>query len=1047
MKRLIEYFFTRRMVTNWLLLIVMAAGVFGFTQLRRRVWPQMDYDYITLDVSWPGAAALEVEEGLTIPIEERLRGLEGVERTVSTTGDGYVNVWIEADPRIPIDKTVDRIRTAVKSVPSYPQDADAPLVSQLDSWNRVMLLFIYGPEDKNVLEQVADEFRDQLLASGEVTQIDTWGMPRREIRLDVNPDILREYGLTADDISSAVQASDLNIAAGSIHTGRENLEIRSYGRRTSVEAIEQIPLNAGGEILSLGTVCSVSEEWPEETVYTRANGKPAVGFDIMYSNSEDVIAISKTVDGIIEKSEKKYGGLVHYKPFIRDSDQIEERLGTLSTSGLLGLLLVIIILGTFLNLRLSLWVAFGIPFSFLGLFFIEWILDITINEMSLFGMIMVLGILVDDGIVIGENIFSHWKEEGKDPLRAAVEGTREVLAPVAVSIVTTMIAFTPYFFLYGEMGQYTSQIGLVIILCLGFSLLEASIILPVHLAHSRALTVSGKEVSRPRRVLDRFQERLIHRMYAPLLRAALRHRGLALALMAAFLMILIGALAGNHIKSMFFPEVEMPYSYAEISFPAGTSAAVVNRVRDYVSDKARELGSEPEWNLPGKGYPNGVVDLLSWGGGQSVYVYFIMIPNEVRPYRVSRFSAALNERLGTIVEAESVKIGEESAFGGYPVSIRFTGNDAEALSEAADRLKEELRHIKGIKDIGDDQPLGSKELIFEVNRRGRALGLTPAYVASQIRDGWYGKEVTHLTDGTRQIPVVLRMSGEDRRSLNQLDRFPVRTPSGAWVMAGDVMDYTVERGLAWIKRENGYRAVRVNAGFDSSENDLNVVLSRINSEIVPAILADIPGVTLSAGGQAEEVQRMMNSMIFTMVGAMIVMFTILMIATGSVGQALVIMSLIPLGLVGAIYGHMIMGEPLSFISFLGVLALGGIIVNDSVVLIDAYNTMVRHKGIDPLKAAYTAGVKRFRPILMTTLTTSIGLAPLIFQKSMGGQFLIPIAISVAFGLLFGTFLTLILLPCVLSLMDQGKTRWKERQRRTVPEGEESQGKPALVSNE
>ncbi|MBN2627103.1 MAG: efflux RND transporter permease subunit [Spirochaetales bacterium] len=1028
MKRIIEYFYDRRMVTNWILLIVMAAGVFGFTQLRRRVWPQMDYDYITLDVTWAGASALEVEEGLTIPMEESLKGLEGVTRTISTTGDGYLNFWIEADPKIPIDKTVDRVRTAVKSIPSYPADAEAPLVRQLDSWNRVMLLFIYGPEDPDTLQRVADEFRNDLLASGEVTQIENWGMPQKEIRIGVNPDLLREYGLTVDDIAAAVNSSDLNIAAGSVRTGSENLLIRSYGRKTTVQELQSIPLKAGREILSLGQVCSVSEEWPSEVVYTRANGKPAVGFDIMYSNSEDVILISKVVDDLIAESTKKYDGLVTYKPFIRDSDQIEQRLGTLSISGLFGLLLVILILGFFLNLRLSLWVAFGIPFSFLGLFFIEKLMGITINEMSLFGMIMVLGILVDDGIVIGENIFSHWKEQGKDPLKAAVEGTKEVLAPVAVSIVTTMIAFTPYFFIYGEMGQYTSQIGLVIILCLGFSLVEAAVILPVHLAHSRALTSSDGEEAPFRRALDRFQEGLIRDYYAPLLKAALNHRGVSLALTAAFLMVLAGAIMGNHIKAMFFPEVEMPYSYAELSFPTGTSASVINDVRDYVTRTARELGAEEEWNLPNEGYDNGVVDLLSWGGGQSVYVYFIMIPNEERPYPMSEFTSALAERLGTIPQAESVKIGEESAFGGYPISIRFMGEDQEALRRAADRLKEELGAIQGVKDIGDDTPFGARELVFDVNRRGRALGLTPALAAAQIRSGWYGREVARITDGPRQIPVVIRMADGERRSLNQLDRYPLQTPSGEWVLTGDVVDYSVERGLSRIKRENGYRAIRVNAGFDDSKNDLNVVLSEVNKTIVPAILEDIPGVSLSAGGQAEEVQRMMNSMIFAMVAAMVVMFTILMIATGSVGQAGLIMTLIPLGLVGALFGHMIMGLPLSFISFLGVLALGGIIVNDSVVFISTYNHLVRTEGVPPREAALNAGLRRFRAIVMTTLTTSIGLAPLIFQKSVGGQFLVPIAVSVAFGLLFGTFLTLILLPCVLSLMDERRSRNRSENR-------------------
>ena len=1041
MKKLIGYFTSNGMITNWLILLIMLAGIFGFTQLRRRVWPQLDLDYVNLEVSWPGASAREIEDGLTIPLEEKLKGLEGVDRMVSTTGDGYLHIWMETSPGIPIEKTINRIRSAVGSVPDYPEEADLPIVAQEPSWNRVMLLFIYGPENLDVLQDASDDFRTRLLATGEVSRIDSWGMPEKEIRVNVSPALLREHGLSTDDIASAILSSNLNISAGSVNTGTENLAIRSYGRQSTARAIGEIPVPVGNEQIPLSRLCTVSAEWPEEAVYTRANGLPAVGFDIMYTNDEDVLTISETVDALIDEAGAEYGELISFKPFIRDSDQIEQRLGTLSLSGLFGLLLVVVILGIFLNLRLSLWVAFGIPFSFLGLFFIEWMLDITINEMSLFGMIMVLGILVDDGIVIGENIWTHWKEQGKSPLQAAMDGTLEVLAPVTVSIVTTMVAFTPYFFIFGEMGQYTSQIGLVIILCLAFSLTEAAIILPVHLAHSRALSSRGKDTGKWRRGLDRFQEGLINKAYAPLLRAALAHRALSMAVMASALLILVGAMAGNHVKAMFFPEVEMPYSYVEIAFPAGTSAAVVDKVRSEITEAAIELGTEEKWTVPDEGYANGVQDVLSWGDGRRVWVYLIMIPNEARPYAVSRFSSALNERVGHIPEAESLIIGEESAFGGYPVSVRFVGEDPAALTKAADMLKSELGLIRGVKDISDDTPPGAKELVFEVNDRGRALGLSPTFLASRIRDLWYGREVTRLTDGPRQVPVVIRMDGEDRRSLNQLDRFPVLTPSGNWVLTGDVVDYRLERGSAGIKRENGFRAIRVNAGFDDSENDLNVVLAEINDEIVPHILEAVPGVSLSAGGQAEEVNRMMKSMLYAMLGALVVMFTILMAATGSAGQAFLIMSLIPLGFVGAIIGHIIMGLPVSFISFLGVLALAGIIVNDSVVLISTYNRMVRRDGIPWNEAVYKAGLKRFRPILMTTLTTSIGLAPLIFSRSVGGQFLVPIAVSISFGLLFGTFLTLILLPCVLSLMAESHER--RIRRRDERRGKRREG--ALVS--
>jgi multidrug efflux pump subunit AcrB len=591
-----------------------------------------------------------------------------------------------------------------------------------------------------------------------------------------------------------------------------------------------------------------------------------------------------------------------------------------------------------------------------------------------------------------------------------------------------MVAFAPYFFIYGEMGQYTSQIGLVIILSLAFSLIEAAIILPVHLAHSRALKRKdgAPEPGKWRGGLDRFQEGLIHNVYAPVLKFALSHRGLSLAIMAAALLILTGAMMGNHVKTMFFPEVEMPYSYAEIAFPSGTSSAVVDEIRNDITETALAMGSEEPWALPEEGYENALLDVLSWGDSRRVWVYFIMIPNEDRRYSISDFSSALNERIGKISEAESFKLGEESAFGGYPVSIRFVGEDRAALETAAGMLKRELALIDGVKDIADDTPLGARELVFSLNNQGKALGLSTGSLASQISDGWYGKEVTRINDGPRQIPVVMRMDADERRSLNQLDRFPVRTPAGDWVLTGDVMDYGIRRGLHQIKRENGFRAVRVNAGFDDTKNDLNVVLSEINDEIVPRIMNEVPGVSLSSGGQAEEVDRMMKSMLYAMIGALVVMFTILMTATGSVGQGFIIMALIPLGFVGAIFGHMIMGLPVSFISFLGVLALAGIIVNDSVVLISTYNRFVRIEGIPPGQAVFKAGIRRFRPIMMTTLTTSIGLAPLIFQKSVGGQFLVPIAVSIAFGLLFGTFLTLILLPCVLSLMADFGIWWKSR---------------------
>ena len=566
MERVITYFASHGMITNWIILLVMAAGAFGLTQLRRRVWPEIEYNWITVSASWPNASALEVEESLTKPIEAQLNGLEGVSRLESTTFDGGLSIFIEANPAIPVKGTIDRIRTTLRSISGLPKEASAPTVERERSWNRVMLLAIYGTEDMDRLQTIAADFRRDLLRTGKVSRITGGGLLTKEIVLDLSPAMLQARNIAVADIAAAVRAAGVNTAAGSVKTGTEMLAIRSYAPRQTVEAVARIPIRVGNDTLLLGEICAVREQWPEDAFYARVNGKPAVSLNIMYTNSEDVLEISEAVDALITEASARYGDDITIEALIRESDQIKERLGTLRNSGLMGLLLVVLVLGVFLNLRLSIWVAFGIPFSFLGLFFIEWLLGITINEMSLFGMIMVLGILVDDGIVIGENIWSHWKMGGKDPLRAAIDGTREVIVPVIVSIVTTMVAFTPYFFLYADLGQYTEQIALVVILCLAFSLIEAAVILPVHLAHSKAFSNRpGKPESRLRSGLDRFQAGLINRIYAPVLKAALMHRGFALALMAAALLVMIGALAGGHVTTVFFPDVEIPYTFAEVT--------------------------------------------------------------------------------------------------------------------------------------------------------------------------------------------------------------------------------------------------------------------------------------------------------------------------------------------------------------------------------------------------------------------------------------------------------------------------------------------------
>ncbi len=1015
------------------MLLIFVAGTFGLMNIKKRIWPAIEFDWISVSVAWPGSSAREVEDGLVVKVEDRLATLEGVVSVMAIAYDGSAYFGLETTSTADKRDLVDEIERIFDDIEDYPEDARPPRVQRETQWSRVMLLFIYGESDESpsILEDVAEEFRQDLLKSGQVSEIRVWGFPREEIVIELNPAAQQRLGITFDHVADVVRASNVDTSAGSVLTDRERIQIRNYDKELDPDRIAAIPLRttATGRIVRVGDIATVTRTRAENALYTRVNGRNAIGLQIMYNESEDVIALGRLADAKVDEYNARYKGLIKFQPGIRDVDELDDRLGTLSASGAMGLALVLLILGLLLNLRLSFWVAMGIPISFFGLLFLEWILGITINEMTLFGMIIVIGILVDDGIVIGENIYRHWKELGKKRIDAAIDGTMEVLTPVCVSIATTIIAFAPYFFIHGDMGKYTSQIGTVVIISLAFSLVEALILLPAHLAHSRALSDRRGDEHPLRRRIERAQERIIQGWYRPFLTRSLENRGIVIAVLVATILVIAGAFAGNHIRAEFFPETETQYVYVEAEFPSGTPAGEMELVRHRLEEQTRTFGER--YARPELGYDNGIVNYLSWQNGDNLIVYLLLIPNEERDFSVKDFGRELNRSIAGFPELESLVIGEDGAFGGDPIAVRFLGKDADQLRLAADLLKERLGEIAGVKDIRDDLPLGAREYVFSVTDRGRALGLTEWDLSRQVSNAFSGLEIMKLQDGPRSIPLMVRYPRGDRDSLKRLEETPIMTPAGSFVPLGSVADFSLQRSLKRIRRQDGVRSILVHAGLDTTQNDLNVVNRQINEEILPGILAQVDGVTLSEGGQAQEVDRMVRSMIFSLVTALLFMFTILVFQMKSYGQALSVLGLIPLGAVGATIGHAIVGIPTSFVSFLGCIALAGIIINDSVVLIDAYNRNLRAMPDRPRRAVIDAAVQRFRAIIMTTITTAGGMAPLILQKGEGGQFLVPIAVSIAFGLLFGTFLTLVVLPTILSIMTEVRNwaaaRWGHRE--------------------
>lgn len=1012
MKNFVNYFIKHSVVTNWLMIVICLAGVFGLFNLQKRINPKMETNEIETDIPFPGASPLEVEEGIVIKVEEALRGIEGIEEIRSYANEGWAHINADINEDYPLDKAMEKIKNAVNAISSFPTDAEKPTVTHELMWSRAIMFTIYGEQDLLTTKQIVYEFRDALLETGKMSRTFMWGMPSREISIEVSPENLIRYKLTIDDISQAVRSSNINISSGSVLTEQEEILIRSYGRKYEAREFEEIEVTSSidGKKIKLRDIATIEEKWPENRFIAEYNGHQTVYLNVMYNNNEDVVEIVETCERIAAEFEQKYAGLMKFNVTEKETENLEERINLLTQNGLIGLLLVVIALGIFLNVRLAFWVALGIPISMLGLYFILWIFGITINEMSLFGMILVIGILVDDGIIIGESIYSQY-EKGKTGIDAAVAGTLDVLQPVAISIITTIVAFAPYFYFYGMLGKHVWQIGAVVIICLAFSLIEAIIILPAHIAYSKAIAKKKKaDEDREPTLREKFDARLtkfLYQDYKKFLAWILNYRWTIACSTVAMILLIVGLFQGNHIRAQFFPEIEEPYVRISIEMPSGASADFASSVRHKVIKKATDFAKlkEEETGI------NPIVSHSSWKGGTNINVSLKLIDAEKRDYSINDFSDELAEYIGEVPEAENFHVGG-TGFGGFPISVKFASQDYNQLHKAKDLMKAELRKIDGVKDIQDDTPLGSNEFIVALKPNAKALGLTLGDVTRQLKQGFYGQEIMRLQKGRDEVKVWARFNEEDRVSVAQIENLKIRTPNGDYVPFKEIATYRIERGIKRIRRVDGYRSVRVFANLDYSKNDLQIILKDLNSDIIPRVLSQVEGVTQSFGGQSEEVGKMQKSMQTSMTIALVIIFTILVFLLKSYLQAILIIGLIPLGVVGAVLGHYLLNYPVSILSFLGIVALAGIIINDSVVMVDRYNKLIR-KGEAVKDAVLEAGISRFRPIILTTVTTSIGLAPLILEQSVQGQFLVPVAVSVAFGLIFGTFITLLVLPSAL----------------------------------
>ncbi|MBI9035870.1 MAG: efflux RND transporter permease subunit [Bacteroidales bacterium] len=1018
MKKLVSYFIKYPVATYVIIIAFLIFGSLSAFNLKSSFFPIVESRIISIQLIYPGASPQEVEEGITLKIEEKLKGVQGIERITSTSSENSANIIVVALKNYKPNLVLQDVKNAVDQINSFPVGMEPPVIFKRENRSFTLSLALSGENvDLKTLKYVARQLETDFLDHEGVSLVSLSGFPDEEIEVAVRENDLRTYNLSFEQVALAVRSSNLDITGGKIKTDTEELLIRARNKYYSAEDLENLIIrsDAKGRTILLRDVANVRNRWSENPNSIKLNSNPSVEVRVENTDSEDLLATADFLREYIDAFNARNKTIK--ATIIRDgSVTLNERRDLLFNNGMLGALLVVTLLSLFLNPRLAFWVAFGIPVSFLGMFILASFYGVTINVISLFGMIVVIGILVDDGIVIAENIYHHY-ELGKTPVRAAIDGTIEVLPAVISAVLTTIIAFSAFFFIDGRMGDFFSELSFVVIATLAVSLIEALILLPSHISHSRGMQGEKKQ-NVIVRTMDKAMFWMRDKTYAPVLKFFLNHRAMALAIPVALLLITIGAFKGGIIKGTFFPFIERDNIDITLKMPAGTRSEVtdywISQIEEAAWKANQEMKSERGDSLDV--IKNIVKQLGPTTADAKISVN--LIKGEIREMPSFEIANRIRKFAPIIVDAERLAYGGNSTFG-MPVSVSFLGNNLHELELAKEDLKTELRKMSDLKDVNDNNQEGNKEIILKLNPQAHQLGLNLQLVMAQVRQGFFGFEVQRLQRGADEVRVWVRYDEENRSSLGHLEDMWIRTPSGAKVPLSEIASYEIKRSVVAINHLDAKREIKVEADIISPDISVTDIMAEVEADIVPLILAKYPSVIARFEGQNREASKTSNSATKVLPVMLFLIMAVITFTFRSIGQTIIIIMIIPFSFIGIAWGHWFHGFPVNVLSFLGIIALVGIIVNDSLVLVSKLNIFLK-SGMKFEEAIFKAGFSRFRAIFLTSLTTIAGLGPLIAERSFQAQFLIPMAISIAYGIAVATVLTLIVLPVVLSLYNDAK---------------------------
>ncbi|AIY12130.1 efflux RND transporter permease subunit [Cellulophaga baltica] len=1040
MRNIIAYFIKYHVAVTVFLIAITIFGAVGAFSLKSSYFPLTDSKNITISVVYPGASPQEVEEGIVLKIEDNLKGLEGVDRVTSTSRENSGSINVEIEKGRDVDFMLLEVKNAVDRVPSFPTGMEPLVVSKLEAVRQTISFAISGKDiPLATLKQIGRQVENDVRAIEGVSQIEMSGYPNEEIEIAVNENSLLAYNISFDDVAQAVANANILVTGGNIKTSTEEYLIRANNRSYYGDEISNLIIRAesSGQTVRLKDVAIVRDRFEESPNASYFNGNLAVNCSITSTNTEDLISSAEKVKEYIEEFNHKYNN-VQLNVVSDQSKTLVQRTELLTENAIVGMILVLVFLSLFLNTRLAFWVAFGLPISFLGMFIFAGFFDVTINVLSLFGMIIVIGILVDDGIVIAENIYQHY-EKGKTPIQAAIDGTMEVIPPIVSAIITTLLAFSIFLFLDGRIGEFFGEVSVVVILTLVVSLVEALIILPAHLAHSKALQpLDSKPKSKlaeafaKLRVInqagDRFMNWMRDKLYGPALSFALEYKILFFSFFAIALILTFGAIGGGIIRTTFFPNVASDRVSISLEMPNGTNEIITDSIISLIEDKAEIVNQEfTEKYL--KGTDKMLFDNMIrrvGPGSSSASLTLNLLPGEERPDEISSelVTNRLRELVGPVVGVESLIFGSGGNFGGSPVAVSLLGNNIEELKAAKKELKTILENNATLKDVADNDPAGIKEIKLELKENAYLLGLDLRTIMNQVRAGFFGTQAQRFQRGQDEIKVWVRYDRANRSSINDLDDMRITTPTGDKVPLKEIATYTIERGDVAINHLEGQREIQITADLkNSKETSATDVMLEIENTIMPDIHSKYPTVSASYEGQNREANKLLSSLQFVGLSVLALIYITIAFTFRSFSQPLMLLLLIPFSLTAVAWGHWVHDFPINILSMLGIIALIGIMVNDGLVLIGKFNVNLR-EGMKFDDAMYEAGKSRFRAIFLTSITTIAGLAPLLLEKSRQAQFLKPMAISIAYGIAFATVLTLLMLPLFLSFANRIKVSGK-----------------------